>query len=217
MSVVEARPRGLRGVRNGDRPPPLGVLVGTWRFSPANSKPYAIWASIDSYKRVFHHIVSEDKDRNPLPGLKSNSVKHSAIDYEPPFSGLSDKEVKLKVFEVLGLEPPVVTRVRQPGPSQRRQTIQPAGQRLIKFVKLAFFPKSDDPRTQKFFQAWVRCAAFMPPDMDGTHPSSWQELLPLEMQDDEELLWFLNLFGSIWQMILSQGEEHTSDSLSIFG
>jgi hypothetical protein len=201
--MPKTRLRGPRGAKNGQRPAPMGVMIGTWRHSPlTNANPYAVWASIDSYKRVFRHIVSEDKDRNPLPGLKSNSVGHDSIDYISPFLSLSDQEVKLKVFEVLGEEPPTVTRSRATGLSQRRQTIQPPCQRLIKAIeKLAFLPDSQTRDTQRFFQAWTRCAVYMPPKLSGTPPSSWPTLLPLELRDDEELLWFLNRFGEFWQIL----------------
>src|SRR5277367_6319173 len=131
-ATSKTRLRVPRGSRNGERPAPMGVLIGTWRHSPTIANPYAIWASIDSYKRVFRHIVAEDKDRNPLPGLKSNSVKHDSINYMAPFKGLSDMEVKRKVFEVLDQDPPTLRRLPAPSVSRRRQTVQPPCQRLIK-------------------------------------------------------------------------------------
>lgn len=194
---MEARTRGLKGSRNGSRPPPRGIFIGTWRFSPPTLRsPYAVWASIDLYKRVFRHIVSEDKARNPLPGLKSNCVKHCDIDYEPPFCGLSNREVKEKVFEVLGEELPVLAmRVLEPGP--RRQTAIMPRQRICRYIdQVLFVPNAIAPDIQGFFHTWAMLKTWLGPDvlhLKETHPEAWLGMLPPEARHSQEILLFIGL------------------------
>lgn len=50
--------------------------------------------------------MPEDKAQKPAPWLRLDYAKPCDINYEPSFNGLSDKEVKEIVFEVLGEEFP---------------------------------------------------------------------------------------------------------------
>jgi hypothetical protein len=85
------------------RLPTRAVLIGTWRPSPKeNRRPYAVWASIDNTKRVNRRIVAEDTEGYVLRGQRRCAARHDDIDYIPEFKGLSDNEVKSKVFSVLG-------------------------------------------------------------------------------------------------------------------
>lgn len=89
------------------RLPTRAVLIGTWRPSPKeNRQPYAVWASIDNTKRVNRRIVAEDTAGFALKGQRRCAARHSDIDYLPEFKGLSDNEVKAKVFSLLGESPP---------------------------------------------------------------------------------------------------------------
>ncbi len=93
--------------RNKVRHLPRGVLIGTWKLSPSTiRRPYAVWASIDKWKRVHRRIVAEDTDGYALPGQRTGAANHRDVDYLPSYKGLSDNEVKRMIFSQLGEQAP---------------------------------------------------------------------------------------------------------------
>lgn len=70
------------------------VIVGTWRLSPNLATPHAVTAAFDRRGRLNYRIIARDIHGNTLAAPTATAVSARAIQFMPPYNGLSANEIR---------------------------------------------------------------------------------------------------------------------------